>query len=202
MKNIYLILVFVFVKMSAFGSEWIELTPSGGQIRYSEYPNIGKVYYLKSSNDTLNSVKGVTKWYFYNGCTIGKNETTNNAFSFFVGDEFNHQLYLFKSEKTFDDFIRNQKLNPFITRWYSNTWSNNPLFYINDEDFIIGAIFWGLIIPFLIFLLIISGVIYWYKYKENPFKNKSVIVVAKFLIVVVPIFCIVNYLLNEFPQSI
>jgi hypothetical protein len=202
MKKISLISVFVFIKMNAFGSEWIELTPFGGQISYSGYYNEGKVYYLRENGDTLNRVQEVTKWYFYKGCTIGKNNTADSCFNFFIGDESNHQLYLFKSQTTFMKFITNRKLNPYILRWHSDTWSNNPLFYVNDQDFLIGAILWVIIIPFTLFLFLISGVIYWYKYKENPLKNKIVITVLKILFIVIPIIYTINYLLNEFPQSI
>jgi hypothetical protein len=155
MKKDILILVFVFIKMNAFGSEWIELTPFGGQISYSEYPKNGKVYYLRNNSDTLNRVQGVTKWYFYKGCTIGENTNADSGVNFFIGDESNLQLYLFKNQKTFDKFITNRKLNPFIIRWHSDTWSNNPLFYVNDGDFIIGAILWVIVIPFTLFLLLI-----------------------------------------------
>ena len=202
MKNVITVFIIILFQTKTFGMmerEWLDNTPFHGVMCYYEDVTKGIVYYNKTEDTTKRyHLDNLRKWYFYKGKTIGIFKNDNSEEQYFVGDEINQKLTLFKSKEVFEKFIENNDLKPFYIRWHSDVWSFNPE---KDTDFGIGTFFLAILILPFIFIGLIFLVYRWLKFDENPLKNKSEIEALVFIFTIIPILYLINYLLGEFPQS-
>lgn len=135
-----LIMVIILYSSSSFGfgtGDWQQTTPEGNIMGD---PGSGTSLTLVKTRKELSEIR---TWYFYKRYIIG-----NTAKYFFIANEMNGDVLLFKNRSDWDSFIHDNALKPVVwTRWYSDNWVDR------DNLFALFIFFFFISIPLLLLFL-------------------------------------------------
>jgi hypothetical protein len=136
--KIFLSIAFLINSSLAYGfmwGEWQEKTP-GGNIMGDN--GSGNALEFNGAEEYI-TLK-VNQWYFYKNNIIGTSEK-----GYFIVNENQKELFLFKTELEWRNAIAQYHLKPTITRWYSDNWV--------DMEWIMIWLVFGFIITIPLFCL-------------------------------------------------
>lgn len=191
-----LYIIFISTQCYAIDTFWIDKTPHG---YFFQYHDGGTIEYENPKKEVILRGRSDFRWYFFKNHTIGYFSKNQSKPSFFISNELQNFIEVFESENEWEKKIQDLNLQPtFWVRWYSHTWSFNPI-----EDSADGLwIFFSLIVLGRVLVIAFIGfLISWYL----KFKEIYVYWVKKLAILSLAILCIyiiANFLLCSFPQSI
>lgn len=197
--QLYLFIIFniTFSKCYAIDTFWIDKTPSG---YYFQLHDGGLIEYKNPQKEVILNGRSNFNWYFYKNHTVGYfSKNSHRKPSFFISNELKNSIDVFEDEKEWQSRISELNLKPkFWTRWFSDTWSFNPI-----EDSAEGLVFLVYLILFgrILIVVFIGFLISWFL----RFKEIYVYWLKRIAILSCMIFgsyLVVNFLLCTFPQSI
>jgi hypothetical protein len=143
MKTILLILSFLIPISYAIAiglGDWERDTPFGNKMYDA---GSGTNFVFKSNGQ---EIKGINKWYFYRGHTIGE----YGRASYFTANEQNSTLKTFDTQQEWENEIIKLNLKPFWARWYQDDW------YFLDDLLLIMVFTLYISIPLLIAYIVVA----------------------------------------------
>jgi len=159
--------------------DWTCKTPDGNEI--NNFTDLS--LYLKNGE----VLKGLNKWFFYKDNISGQLYDK----TYFSVNEKTFTIDTFKTEQEWNFFTERQHLIPkFWTRWYETDWK-----FIDDDLLFVAFLSFPISLPLLILFIFIS-----YKaIRKERFNFRKPFTIT---LTVILALIFVNFLLEQFPQSI
>jgi hypothetical protein len=173
------------IATTAFGriglADWSCETPNGNEINNFT----GLTLYLKGRA----RIENLDKWYFYKGHVIGMTGRYSTETSyFFVANEFTGKIDSFPNEAEWLNYLSNNKLTPKMwTRWYRDDWTSYDGFALAFKILICSPLI--LVYFFLVYQA--------FRFENFRLKSPNTLIVT-----IVAGLIFIDWLLEQFPQSI